>query len=142
MAQVLVLLGVAALVGALVAGGRALAGRELRRLRGEDPSRLWAVLGERPDGHPTVVAFSTPGCVTCRVAQRPALAVLRERSGGRLRVIEVDAATRPEVARAFGVLTSPATVVLDAAGAVLAANQGFASADLLAAQLGLEQVSA
>jgi hypothetical protein len=34
-------------------------------------------------------------------------------------------------------MTVPATVALDARGAVLAANQGFATAERLAEQLGL-----
>ena len=46
-------------------------------------------------------------------------------------------AERPDVARAFGILTVPATVVMDRSGAVVGANQGFATADRLAAQLGL-----
>ena len=52
-------------------------------------------------------------------------------------MIHVDAADRPEVASTFGVLTVPATVVLDRRGRVAAANQGFATADQLALQLQL-----
>jgi hypothetical protein len=46
------------------------------------------------------------------------------------------------VARAFGILTVPATTVLDERGAVLAANQGFATAKTLARQLGLSPARA
>ncbi len=137
MDRVLLMGGVAVLVAALVAGGRLVARRRLAWLRGRPADVLWAALGALPDGRPTVVAFSTPSCTSCRAAQKPALAALEARAGGRVRVVQVDAAERPEAATAFGVLTVPATVVLDGRGAVLAANQGFASAERLAAQLGL-----
>ena len=101
------------------------------------PAELWTALGDAPDGRPTVVAFSTPSCIACRATQRPALAALEERARGRVRVLHVDAASRPEVARAFGILTVPATVVLDAGGVVQAANQGFATTEKLAAQVEL-----
>jgi thioredoxin-like negative regulator of GroEL len=135
--RVLVLAAVAVLVAALVVGGRALAARRLRGLRDAAPAALWAALESEPDGRPTVVAFSTPSCAACRTAQRPALAALEARAGGRVRVLHVDAAARPEVARTFGVMTVPATTVLDERGAVVAANQGFATWDRLAGQLGL-----
>jgi thioredoxin-like negative regulator of GroEL len=135
--RVLVLTAIAALVAALVVGGRFLAALRLRQLRMAPPAALWAALETEPDGRPTVVAFSTPGCTACRTAQRPALAALEERAGGGVRVVGVDAAARPEVARAFGVMTVPATTVLDERGAVLASNQGFASTETLARQLGV-----
>jgi len=136
MDRVLVLTAVAVLVGALVMGGRLLAGRRLGRLRGADPELLWSALGVVPDGRPAVVAFSTPSCAACHTAQRPALAALEERTQGAVRIVHVDAAERPDVAGAFGVMTVPATVVLDAGGRVLAANQGFATTEALAGQLG------
>jgi hypothetical protein len=51
-------------------------------------------------------------------------------------VIPVDAARRPEVARAFGILTVPSTVVIGAAGKqIVAINQGFAPSGRLLEQL-------
>jgi thioredoxin-like negative regulator of GroEL len=134
--RVLVLAGVAILVIALVAAGRIAAAARLRRLREEEPGQLWTALSDIPDGRPTVVAFSTPSCAACHSAQRPALLALERLAAGRVRVVHVDAAERPSVAAAFGVMTVPATVVLDRRGEVLAANQGFATAETLAAQLG------
>lgn len=142
MDRVLLLTALAALVAALVLAGRLLAARRLRRLRAATPAALWALLGSEPDGRPTVVSFSTPSCVACHRAQRPALAALEEWTGGRVRVVHVDAAARPDVASAFGVMTVPATAVLDERGRVLAANQGFAPADILAGQLGLRPATA
>jgi len=127
-------------VGALVAAGRVLAGRRLEGLRRLSGESLWEVLGTGPDGRPAVIAFSAPGCAACRTAQKPALTALRERAGNGVRVIEVDVVEQPRVARVFGILTVPATAVLDPSGAVLAANQGFATADRLAAQLGLREL--
>jgi hypothetical protein len=43
------------------------------------------------------------------------------------------------VARAFRIMTVPSTVVLDARGVVLAANQGFATTERLAEQVGLNR---
>jgi len=135
--RVLVLAALALVAGALVAAGRLLAGRRLRRLKAADQRPLWAALGTEPDGRPTVVAFSTPSCTACWTAQKPALAALETRASGGVRVIEVDAAGRPEVAGAFGIMTVPATVVLDRRGAVVTTNQGFATAERLAGQLGV-----
>ena len=129
-----------AAVGALVAAGSVLAGRRLEGLRRLSAESLWEVLGTGPDGRPAVIAFSAPGCAACRTAQKPALTALQERAGNGVRVIEVDVVEQPRVARVFGILTVPATAVLDPSGAVLAANQGFATADRLAAQLGLREL--
>jgi thiol-disulfide isomerase/thioredoxin len=130
-----VLGALAVLVAALVVSGRVLARRRLTALRELHPDILWTVLGTAPDGRATVVAFSTPTCAACRSAQRPALAALEERFPSELRIVHVDAADRPDVARAFRVMTVPATVVLDARGAVVAANQGFATTERLAEQV-------
>jgi thioredoxin-like negative regulator of GroEL len=130
----------AALLAVMVAGGRVLAGRRLRRLRDLGANALWEALGVAPDGRATVVAFSTPTCAACRTAQRPALAALEERAQGRVRIVLVDAAERPDTARAFGVMTVPATVVLDELASVVAANQGFATTERLAGQLGLSSL--
>jgi thioredoxin-like negative regulator of GroEL len=137
----LVLVGVALLVCALVAGGRLLARRRFRQVQATLPTALWEALEAAPDGRPTVVAFSTPGCAACFTAQKPALAMLERRSGGHVRVFHVDAAERPEAARAFGVMTVPATVVLGREGSVVAANQGFATTEKLAEQLALSSAA-
>lgn len=137
MERVLILAGLAALVVALLVSGRLAASRRWQRLRSLSSEVLWDALGSGPDGRPSVVAFSTPGCAACWTAQKPALAALEERAPGRVRLIEIDAAEQPQVARAFGVLTVPATVVIGESGEVLAANQGFATTDVLSAQLGI-----
>src|SRR5690349_3396241 len=106
---------------------RAYTVRKLSKLRETGPS--WDALGVEPDGRKTLVAFSTPSCAACRTAQAPAIDVARARLGGgdAVRVIKVDASKQPNAARAFGILTVPATVVLAAGGdRIVAINQGFA----------------
>jgi thioredoxin-like negative regulator of GroEL len=125
-------------VSLLVVVARAVAGSRLRRTRAIPGDEIWQVLGTTPDGRPAVVAFSTPSCAACHTAQRPALAQLESRAEGAVRVIEVDAAERPEVARKLGVLTVPTTAILDTGGRLTAINNGFATSDRLAEQIGLE----
>jgi thioredoxin-like negative regulator of GroEL len=52
-----------------------------------------------------------------------------------VRVIRIDASRQPHVARAFGVVTVPSTVILEPAGRVVAINQGFAPSTRLIEQL-------
>jgi thioredoxin-like negative regulator of GroEL len=99
----------------------------------------WAALDAEPDGRRTLIAFSTPSCAACHQAQSPAIDLVRKQLGEEaLRVIRVDAARQPRAARAFGILTVPSTVVVDAGGQrILAVNQGFAPSTRLVQQLQL-----
>ena len=58
-------------------------------------------------GTPGVVFFTTPDCVTCKAAQRPALAELADRMPGSVQVIEVDALDNAVLAREWSVLSVP-----------------------------------
>ncbi len=122
----------------LVFVARVVARRRQRRARALPTDEIWQALSTAPDGRPAVVAFSTPSCAACHTAQRPALAQLERRAQGAVRVLEVDAAARPEVARKFGVLTVPTTAILDPSGRLTALNNGFAPLSRLAEQVGLE----
>jgi hypothetical protein len=129
---------VCALVGLVVVGVVAIRqwnARRVARLRQRPPE--WDVLGVTPDGRRTVVAFSTPSCAACHVAQSPAIERARtELADATIRRVDVDAARHPEIARAFGILTVPATVVIAAHGArIVAVNQGFTASDRLVEQL-------
>jgi hypothetical protein len=110
----------------LVLGARVLAGKRTLRARELRPAEVWKALDAQPDGRPAVILFKTPSCTEC-ATQR---ALLND-----VRVIEVDASVRPEVAGRFGVLTAPTTVILAADGRVQAVNHGFAGAERLAPQL-------
>lgn len=133
----IVLVAVAALlILALLRGVRWWLDRRLERLRGISADSLWQSLALTPDGRPLVVAFSSPGCAVCRTAQRPALRTVERASEYHPRIVAIDVSERPRVAETFGVLTVPSTVVLAPGGQVVAANHGFAPADVI-----LEQVS-
>jgi thioredoxin-like negative regulator of GroEL len=135
--RLLVLVALAALIAVSVAVIRAWNARRVGRvLAAANAAPFWATLGAAPDGRPTLVTFSTQSCAACRAAQAPAISLVEQKLGpSELRVIQVDAAQRPDVARVFGVQTVPSTVVLAAAGRVVAVNQGFAPSQRLVEQL-------
>ncbi|MCS7288834.1 MAG: thioredoxin [Roseiflexus sp.] len=89
-----------------------------------------------PAGKPAVVGFSTPGCIECRTRQAPALAQLAATLGDAVTVRTLSAPDYPQLIDRLGILTAPATVVLDATGVVRYVNLGFTDAATLAAQIG------
>ena len=104
-----------------------MAKRRLAALQHTASSSLWRTLDARPDGRATVVAFSTPSCAVCHGVQARALTDTENELGREsVRVVHVDVAERPDVARVFGVMTVPTTVVLTPNGAVADANHGLA----------------
>lgn len=119
---------------ACLAAGRLLGRLQIRRLELAPDGTLTAGLLETPGAGPAIIAFSAPGCASCKAEQAPALARLRAAEPS-VQLVHVDVASRPEIARRFGILTVPSTVVVSASGQVLAANHGPAGADLLRAQL-------
>lgn len=109
--------------------------RRLLQLRRAGSGPLWSALGERPDGRPSLVVFSTPGCTVCRTTQHPAVESVASTFGDALRVLKVDMAERPSVSRAFKVLTAPTTAVFGVDGRLQRINHGLAPAEVLAAQI-------
>lgn len=83
---------------------------------------------------PRVIAFSGPGCAVCRSQQR-ILDEVRAAWIGGVDVEYVDATEEPALARRFGVLVVPTTVVAAPDGRVVGINGGLADADRLLAQL-------
>ena len=139
--RVVILAAVAVLVTVAVVAVRAWSRRHLEGLQIDGQARLWSALGESPDGRPSLVVFSTPGCTACRTAQYPAVEAVAERFGQALRVLKVDLSRQPAVGHAFKVLTAPATVVLSGEGRIASFNHGFAPADQLEAQVGAARSS-
>jgi thiol-disulfide isomerase/thioredoxin len=86
-------------------------------------------------GVPAIVYFTTPDCLTCKAAQRPALRALEKQLDGNVQVIEVDATDRPDLARQWSVLSVPTTFILDREGQPRQVNHGFTSAARLLSQL-------
>jgi thiol-disulfide isomerase/thioredoxin len=125
-----ILLAVAALVALGWGVLRLWRGYILRRMQATSPFR--AVV---PPGRPAVVAFSTPSCAECRTRQAPALRRLEAKFGDAIVVRALSALEHPELADQAGILTVPATVVLDSSGTVRHLNLGFTDAERLALQL-------
>jgi thiol-disulfide isomerase/thioredoxin len=95
-----------------------------------------------PGLHPgtaAIVYFTTPDCVACKTMQRPALVRLQQMSGDRLQVIEINAYEKPELAKAWGVLSVPTTFILDPKGAPRQVNHGVMRAEKLFEQLAAVQ---
>lgn len=89
--------------------------------------------GVRP-GMPVLLYFTTPTCAPCKTVQRPAIQRLLEQSGEQLEVVEVDAASQPEIASQWGVLSVPTTFLIDARGNPRYVNHGVAPLDKLQRQ--------
>ncbi len=119
--------------GALAA--RAFTARRTRRLQA-GPAPLSEALGERADGRPTIVLFSTPSCAVCRSAQLPALRLVQQKLGEpSVRIVNIDASAHPDLVKVFRVMTAPTTILFSADGQLSAYNHGFATADRLIQQL-------
>ena len=86
-------------------------------------------------GRPILLYFSSPTCAPCRTVQRPAIQRLSEMTAGRLEVVEIDTAQRPEVASQWGVLSVPTTLVIDAQGRPRHVNHGVTPAEKLMQQI-------
>jgi thiol-disulfide isomerase/thioredoxin len=99
------------------------------------------ILREVKRGVPTIIYFTTPGCVPCRTQQQPALQRLQERLGEGIQIVRIDAAEQPEAAERWGVFTAPTTFIVDGQGQVKGVNHGVAGTDHLLRQLNLAQAA-
>src|SRR5262245_46237357 len=102
----------------------------LRRLGPAEP--LAEVI---PTGRPAIVAFSTPTCAECHTRQAPALARLSAALGDTIIVRSLSALDHPDLVDRIGILTVPATVILDREGHVRNLNLGYASDERLHTQI-------
>lgn len=128
--RILIIAAIAIAVTVIWAGIRLWRARALHRLAVQAP---FAGLVE--PGRPAVVSFSTPGCAECRTRQAPALKRLAAELGEQVTLLALLAPEHPQLIDRLGILTVPATVVLDATGVVRFVNLGFADSAKLAAQL-------
>lgn len=115
------------LVGfALVCGGAwaALRWWQARRLAALQTHSLPSPLASVVAGGPALLYFSTTDCAQCRFQQAP---ILRRLSAAvDLPVVALDAVEREDLARHFGILTVPSTVLIDHAQKPVAINHGLA----------------
>lgn len=82
---------------------------------------------------PAILYFTTQQCAQCRFQQKPALDRLADRA--RVAVHAVDALAHEELARFYGIMTVPSTVLLNAALQPVAINHGLATEERLVEQL-------
>jgi hypothetical protein len=128
--RILILLGFILVIAAGWGLLRLWRAAKLRQLGGETP------LAELiPTGRPAVVAFSTPSCAECHTRQAPALARLTVALGDSVTVRSLSALDHPDLVERIGILTVPATVVLDPRGRVRDLNLGYASDERLREQV-------
>ncbi|MBK9710250.1 MAG: thioredoxin [Kouleothrix sp.] len=120
--RIIVLIGLALTIVAAWGLVRLWRSWKVRGLQSQSP-----LAGMVPAGRPAIVAFSTPSCSECRTRQAPALARLVASLGDTVTVRSLSALEHPELVQQIGILTVPATVVLDPAGAVRHLNLGYAS---------------
>lgn len=93
------------------------------------PSPLAGIVGDGP----TLLYFTTDDCAQCRFQQRPILDRLS--AAAPIPVVTLDAIAREDLARHYGIMTVPSTVVLDAQRAPVAINHGVAPLHKLQSQV-------
>lgn len=120
--RIIILIGLALAVAAAWAAVRLWRSWKLRQLRYDAP-----LADLVPLGRPAVVAFSTPSCAECKSRQAPALSRLNAALGDEVVVRSLSALEHPDLVQQIGILTVPATVVLDQRGVVRHLNLGYAS---------------
>ena len=86
-------------------------------------------------GSPSILYFTTPDCVPCKTIQRPALEKVKNTLGEQFQLVVVNAYEQPEVAKKWGVLSVPTTIILDARGTPRHVNFGVTAADKLLKQI-------
>jgi hypothetical protein len=99
------------------------------------PRKLLADLGPIRPGAFVLVYFSTTSCVVCKTIQRPAIESLSGLLDDSLQVFEIDALKEPKLARRWGVLSVPATFLINPHGELHYVNHGVARAEDLLIQL-------
>lgn len=97
------------------------------------PKNLLATESEPPKVR--ILAFSTASCRQCRLLQAPVLLRVKEAHEDEVTIIDVQAASSPELVERFQVTAFPSTALFDAAGRLYAINYGFANAQCLLNQV-------
>jgi thioredoxin 1 len=132
--RLLLLLSLTAVIGFAALAVRRYARRRVQQVAGMAvPPAVLDLLGA---GSPGIVYFYGPHCPPCR---QQAAVLDRLEKESRITVVRVDAARETELAGRFGILTVPATVVLDARGRTRMVNLGLRGREELLAQYRDEQ---
>lgn len=128
MERVILALALLGVVAAAIVVGRWIVELRKRRVLGR------AASGARSESGDRILYFSTDACVQCREMQAPALERLRQVWPRPLVIERVDAIARADLAKQYGVLTVPSTVVF-ADGEPRGVNYGYATPERIARQL-------
>lgn len=84
---------------------------------------------------PTVLYFSADWCGQCRLQQRPVIDRLLSSMNECFELREVDVKSETSLARRFGVVTLPTTVIVAPSGRVVARNTGVTQHTTLNTQI-------
>jgi thioredoxin 1 len=106
---------------------------QARRLAALATSSAPSVLAGKLAPGPTVLYFTGPHCAQCRLQQTPILTQLTAAAPVNLHTI--DAVQEEQVARFYGVMTVPTTILLDRTHTPKAINHGLASLPQLRQQV-------
>lgn len=130
-----ILLLVALLVVGVWAALRFWRSRQVAQLQQEALPLPESIMAQIGGVSAAILSFSTRTCVECRTRQAPALKRLVAALGANVRVVSVDPLEHPDLVSHLGILTVPATVVLDAGRHVRHLNLGYASEGTLQEQI-------
>ena len=130
--RLLILLALVALAAIIYYGWRAYQQRRLVRVaeQAAPPEVTQLVDGTRP----AILYFTTAECAQCRLQQAPILNQLAAKVD--VAVHKLDAVEQEALARFYGIMTVPTTVVLDPQLRPVAVNHGVAPLPKLLAQVG------
>ncbi len=121
-------------VAAAWAASRWWLGLRVQQLQRTDAPPELEALG-LPSAQPAILYFTTTTCGICRLQQAPALKQVTQRLAGGVSVHQLDAVAAEALARHYGVLTVPTTVILDPQRRPRHVNHGLAPAHQLLQQL-------
>jgi len=77
----------------------------------------------------SIVYFSSPDCLPCRVVHKPSMSRLKAESGNTIDIVEINVYENPDLARAWGVLSVPTTFILDKSGSPVTSVNGALTYD-------------
>jgi thiol-disulfide isomerase/thioredoxin len=81
----------------------------------------------------TLLQFSTEFCSPCRMTHSVLDELARQRDG--VTHVDIDLGLRPELARRFGIMQTPTTLILDGGGVVRSRIGGAARRDVVSSEL-------
>lgn len=126
------LLAIALLAVGLVAY-RLMIQTQLKRVAAQVP--IDPILDGLRPGIPTIVYFTTPGCIPCQTQQQPALNRLEHELGEWVQIVKIDATQDPDTADRWGVMTAPTTFVLNGDLQPHQVNHGVTDTETLKRQI-------